>query len=88
MKTTLLLCLATLCGASMAFAAEPSKPETAKESAKSGDMPAESAKEIVLFDGKSLDDWEMVDIGASGAVEAPGRAHGHQCWRQRERRCL
>jgi len=72
MKTTLLLCLATLCGALMAFAAEPSKPETAKESAKSGDMPAESAKEIVLFDGKSLDDWEMVDIGASGAVELEG----------------
>ena len=72
MKMTLLLCLATLCGASMAFAAEPSKPETAKESAKSGDMPAESAKEIVLFDGKSLDDWEMVDIGASGAVEIEG----------------
>ena len=56
----------------MAFAAELSKPETAKESAKSGDMPAESAKEIVLFDGKSLDDWEMVDIGASGAVELEG----------------
>lgn len=72
MKTTLLLCLVTLCGASMAFAAELSKPETAKESAKSGDMPAESAKEIVLFDGKSLDDWEMVDIGASGAVELEG----------------
>lgn len=72
MKTTLLLCLVTLCGASMAFAAEPSKPETAKEPAKSGDKPAESAKEIVLFDGKSLDDWEMVDIGASGAVELEG----------------
>jgi len=27
------------------------------------------AKEVVLFDGKSLDDWEMVDIGASGYVE-------------------
>ncbi len=72
MKTTLLLCLVTLCGASMAFAAEPSKPETAKEPSKSGEKPAESAKEIVLFDGKSLDDWEMVDIGASGAVELEG----------------
>jgi hypothetical protein len=73
MKTTLLLCLVTLCGALMAFAAEPSKPETGKETAaKSGEKPAESAKEVVLFDGKSLDDWEMVDIGASGAVELEG----------------
>ena len=29
----------------------------------------EAVKEVVLFDGKSLDDWEMVDIGASGYVE-------------------
>lgn len=29
----------------------------------------EVLKEVVLFDGKSLDDWEMVDIGASGYVE-------------------
>lgn len=29
----------------------------------------EAAKSIMLFDGKSLDDWEMVDIGASGYVE-------------------
>lgn len=29
----------------------------------------EVMKEVVLFDGKSLDDWEMVDIGASGYVE-------------------
>ena len=33
---------------------------------------AEEPKEIVLFNGKSLDDWEMVDIGASGAVELEG----------------
>jgi hypothetical protein len=26
-------------------------------------------KEWVLFDGKSLDDWETVDIGASGTIE-------------------
>lgn len=26
-------------------------------------------KEFVLFDGKSLKDWEMIDIGASGPVE-------------------
>lgn len=30
---------------------------------------AEASKELVLFDGKSLDDWEMIDIGASGYVE-------------------
>jgi hypothetical protein len=30
---------------------------------------AEEAKEVVLFDGKSLDQWEMVDIGGSGYVE-------------------
>lgn len=30
---------------------------------------AEASKEVVLFDGKSLDDWEMIDIGASGYVE-------------------
>lgn len=29
----------------------------------------EALKPILLFDGKSLDDWEMVDIGASGYVE-------------------
>ncbi len=29
----------------------------------------EAVKEVVLFDGKSLDDWEIVDIGASGYVE-------------------
>lgn len=26
-------------------------------------------KEVALFDGKNLDDWEMIDIGASGYVE-------------------
>ena len=30
---------------------------------------AEVAKEWVLFDGKSLDDWEPVDVGGSGTVE-------------------
>jgi hypothetical protein len=29
----------------------------------------EEVKPVMLFDGKSLDDWEMVDIGASGYVE-------------------
>ena len=46
-------------------AAEPSKPETKKEE-------VAPAKEIILFDGKSLNDWESVDIGASGAVELEG----------------
>jgi len=46
-------------------AAEPSKPETKKEE-------VSPATEIVLFDGKSLNDWESVDIGASGAVELEG----------------
>ncbi len=30
---------------------------------------AESPKELVLFDGKSLDDWQVVDSGGSGTVE-------------------
>lgn len=30
---------------------------------------AEQRGEVALFDGKSLDDWEMVDIGGSGYVE-------------------
>ena len=46
-------------------AAEPSKPETKKEE-------VSPAKEIILFDGKSLNDWESVDIGASGTVELEG----------------
>ncbi len=30
------------------------------------------AKEWVLFDGKTLDNWEVVDIGGSGQVEVEG----------------
>lgn len=41
-----------------AFAAEESAP-------KKPDAP----KEVILFDGKTLDDWEMVDVGGSGIVE-------------------
>ncbi len=33
---------------------------------------AEVPKEIVLFNGKSLDDWETVDVGGSGTVEMEG----------------
>lgn len=39
------------------------------------DKPAatpEAPKEIVLFNGKSLDDWESVDVGGSGVVELEG----------------
>jgi hypothetical protein len=31
---------------------------------------AEAPKEFVLFDGKSLDDWQIVDAGGSGNIEA------------------
>lgn len=30
---------------------------------------ADTPKEIILFDGKSLDDWQIVEAGASGLVE-------------------
>lgn len=33
---------------------------------------AEAPKEVMLFNGKSLDDWEMVDVGGSGDVELEG----------------
>lgn len=33
---------------------------------------AEAPKEFVLFNGKSLDDWESVDVGGSGVVEMEG----------------
>ncbi|MFM2177901.1 MAG: hypothetical protein RL015_1999 [Verrucomicrobiota bacterium] len=42
-------------------------------SAQDTPKPAETApKEWVLFSGKSLDDWETVDIGGSGMVEMEG----------------
>ncbi|MFN0075512.1 MAG: DUF1080 domain-containing protein [Prosthecobacter sp.] len=44
----------------VAFAADEVKPA------------AEAPKEIVLFNGKSLDDWESVDVGGSGVVELEG----------------
>lgn len=46
-----------------AFAIADDKPVAAKP---------EAGKEIVLFNGKSLDDWEMVDVGGSGQVELEG----------------
>lgn len=46
-----------------AFAIAEDKPVAAKP---------EAAKEIMLFNGKSLDDWESVDVGGSGQVELEG----------------
>jgi hypothetical protein len=46
-----------------AFAIAEDKPAPAKP---------EAAKEIILFNGKSLDDWEFVDVGGSGEVELEG----------------
>ena len=54
----LLLPVLLLVGA--AFAADEVKPA------------AEAPKEFVLFNGKSLDDWESVDVGGSGIVELEG----------------
>ncbi|MBL9132027.1 MAG: DUF1080 domain-containing protein [Verrucomicrobiaceae bacterium] len=64
MKKTVLLFPMLL--AACALAADPVKKDAPK-----AEEPA-APKEFVLFDGKSLDDWEMVDIGASGAVEIEG----------------
>lgn len=45
-------------------------PASAQEASK---LTAETAaKEWVLFDGKSLDAWETVDIGGSGQIELEG----------------
>lgn len=43
-----------------AFAADDKQPD------------ASTPKEIILFDGKSLDDWEMVDVGGSGVLDLEG----------------
>jgi hypothetical protein len=60
MKKLLPLALASLIG-SACLLAEEAKP-----------APVVAAKEWVLFDGKSLTDWETVDIGGSGQVELEG----------------
>ncbi len=49
-----------------AFAAAEDKP--AQPAAATPEVP----KEFVLFNGKSLDDWESVDVGGSGIVEMEG----------------
>ncbi|MDB6075294.1 MAG: hypothetical protein JWO89_2934 [Verrucomicrobiaceae bacterium] len=56
MKRRLLLSL-FVAASTAAFAADAPKPEAAK------------GKTFVLFDGKSLDDWQSVDNGGSGAVD-------------------
>jgi hypothetical protein len=45
-------------------------PSSAQEASKPATEAA--AKEWVLFDGKSLDAWETVDIGGSGQIELEG----------------
>ncbi|TDU69357.1 uncharacterized protein DUF1080 [Prosthecobacter fusiformis] len=57
MKT--LLTALTVFAASSLLAQETGKPETAKT-------------EWILFDGKSLNDWEPVDMGGSGEVSVEG----------------
>lgn len=59
MKCSLLLPALLFVATSLAAEADPSAP-------------AASPREIVLFDGKSLDDWEAVDVGGSGIVELAG----------------
>ncbi|MDZ4405742.1 DUF1080 domain-containing protein [Prosthecobacter sp.] len=49
-----------------AFAAAEDKP------AQPAAATPEAPKEFVLFNGKSLDDWETVDVGGSGIVEMEG----------------
>lgn len=49
-----------------AFAAAEDKP------AQPAAATPEAPKEFVLFNGKSLDDWESVDVGGSGVVELEG----------------
>jgi hypothetical protein len=55
--------LAALLVLGTAFATAEDKPAAATPAA---------PKEFVLFNGKSLDDWESVDVGGSGVVELEG----------------
>ncbi len=61
MKKLASLVLPSLISLSIISAQEPTKP-----------APTSEAREWVLFDGKSLTDWETVDIGGSGQVELEG----------------
>lgn len=60
MKYSILTALLVL---GTAFASAADKPAAAKP---------EAAREIMLFNGKSLDDWESVDVGGSGEVGLEG----------------
>lgn len=62
MKNLLFLALLSLIGTYCTRAQQTAQPATKSL----------EAKEWVLFDGKSLDDWETVDIGGSGQVELEG----------------
>lgn len=66
MKIASLSALALLTCLIVSTAQEPAKPAAPAAPAK------EAATERVLFDGKSLDAWETVDIGGSGTVELEG----------------
>ncbi|GEP44055.1 3-keto-disaccharide hydrolase [Brevifollis gellanilyticus] len=66
MKIASLSALALLTCLIISTAQEPAKPAAPAAPAK------EAATERVLFDGKSLDAWETVDIGGSGTVELEG----------------
>ena len=61
MKLFLSLMILLGCAGLLASAADAPKPAA-----------AEAAPAVVLFDGKSMDDWETVDIGGSGSVELDG----------------
>ncbi|MBK8090895.1 MAG: hypothetical protein IPK32_02555 [Verrucomicrobiaceae bacterium] len=71
--TTLLLTLLAACYTAHAEdAAKNAAPQPAAATKKAPEPVAAEKKEWSLFDGKSLDDWENVDIGASGMVELEG----------------
>ncbi len=69
MKIASLSALALLTCLTVSTAQEPGKPAVA---APTPALAKEAATERVLFDGKSLDAWETVDIGGSGTVELEG----------------
>lgn len=72
-STTLLLTLLAACFTAQAEeAAKNAAPQPAAATKKTPEPVAAEKKEWSLFDGKSLDDWENVDIGASGMVELEG----------------
>ncbi|MES2597472.1 MAG: DUF1080 domain-containing protein [Verrucomicrobiota bacterium] len=69
MKIASLSALALLTCLTVSIAQEPAKPAAPASTATKA---KEAQTEHVLFDGKSLDAWETVDIGGSGTVELEG----------------